>query len=73
MMPHTTEVLPPERPQEPVASDEPVGIVNPRDPAEHGLSGWNPYEVWRTRVKSAGERSPDRSTPLKWPAAVTKA
>jgi hypothetical protein len=28
------------------------GMVNGSDRLAHPQSGWNPYEVWRTRVKS---------------------
>ncbi|HLY52882.1 MAG TPA: hypothetical protein VKQ31_07740 [Steroidobacteraceae bacterium] len=44
-----TEALPVERRPETAANEEFTGILNRRDAP--GRDGWDPYEVWRTRVK----------------------
>jgi len=40
-----------------VAADQSVPAVEHRDP---GTAGWDPYEVWRTRVKA---KRPERDPP----------
>jgi hypothetical protein len=35
----------------PAANEERTGMVNALDRLARPLSGWDPYEVWRTRVK----------------------
>ena len=46
------------------ANEEFSALVNGLDGLEHPQSGWDPYEVWRTRVKSSSrikrERDPLR-------------
>ena len=44
------EGLPVERPGPSAANEEFTGIVNRRDAS--GRQGWDPYEVWRTRVRT---------------------
>jgi hypothetical protein len=48
----------------PAANEEFSALVNGLDRLEHPQSGWDPYEVWRTRVKSSSrikrERDPLR-------------
>ena len=36
----------------PAAKEEFTGMVDGLDRLARPQSGWNPYEVWRTRVKS---------------------
>jgi len=36
----------------PAAKEEFTGMANGLDRLARPQSGWNPYEVWRTRVKS---------------------
>ena len=36
----------------PAAKEEFTGMANGLDRLVRPQSGWNPYEVWRTRVKS---------------------
>jgi hypothetical protein len=47
----------------PAAKEEFTGMVNGVDRLARPQSGWDPYEVWRTRVKAAStvmqERGPD--------------
>ena len=35
------------------ANEEFSALVNGLDRLEHPQSGWDPYEVWRTRIKAA--------------------
>ena len=35
----------------PVANERFTGMVNHPDSLTHAQSGWDPYEVWRTRLK----------------------
>jgi hypothetical protein len=35
----------------PAANEELTGVVNRRDSLERPQSGWDPYEVWRTRLR----------------------
>jgi hypothetical protein len=35
----------------PVANERFTGMVNGTDGVTHSQSGWDPYEVWRTRLK----------------------
>jgi len=35
----------------PAANEERTGMADALDRLAHPLSGWDPYEVWRTRVK----------------------
>jgi hypothetical protein len=48
----------------PAANEEFSALVNGLDRLEHPQSGWDPYEVWRTRVKTSSrikrERDPLR-------------
>jgi hypothetical protein len=47
----------------PAAKEEFTGLANGLDRLARPQSGWDPYEVWRTRVKAAStvmqERQPD--------------
>jgi hypothetical protein len=47
----------------PAAKEEFTAMVNGGDRLANPHSGWDPYEVWRTRVKGAStvlqEREPD--------------
>jgi hypothetical protein len=44
------------------ANDESTGIVDRPDPARaEQADGWDPYEVWRTRVKPSLRTRPDRA------------
>jgi hypothetical protein len=47
----------------PAAKEEFTAMVNGLDRLARPQSGWDPYEVWRTRVKGAStvmrEREPD--------------
>jgi hypothetical protein len=51
----------------PAAKEEFTGMVNGGDRLARPQSGWDPYEVWRTRVKAAStvmqEREPRPVTP----------
>jgi hypothetical protein len=44
--------LPLRQPAEPAANDASIGIVTPLPEAPKPQAGWDPQEVWRTRVKS---------------------
>jgi hypothetical protein len=44
----------------PAAKEESTGMVNGLDKLAHPQSGWNPYEVWRTRVKGASSVMQER-------------
>jgi hypothetical protein len=46
------EGLPVRQPAAPAANDESIGIVTPPPEAPKREAGWDPQEVWRTRVKS---------------------
>jgi len=37
----------------PAANEQFTGMVNGLDSLARPQSGWDPYEVWRTRVKAA--------------------
>jgi hypothetical protein len=34
------------------ANEELVSVATPSDKIERRATGWDPYEVWRTRVKA---------------------
>jgi hypothetical protein len=40
-----------------LAAEEFTGMVNGLDRLARPRSGWDPYEVWRTRVKAASRRN----------------
>lgn len=44
----------------PAANEEFTEMVNGLDTLARPESGWDPYEVWRTRVKSASTVMPER-------------
>ena len=44
----------------PAAIEEFTGTVNGLDRVERPRSGWDPYEVWRTRVKASETIKTDR-------------
>jgi hypothetical protein len=44
----------------PAANEEFTGTVNGLDRVERPRSGWDPYEVWRTRVKASETIKTDR-------------
>jgi len=48
----------------PAANEEFTAMVNARDRLSRPHAGWDPYEVWRTRVKESAtvmrERAPSR-------------
>jgi hypothetical protein len=46
------EGLPLQQPAVPAANDDSRGIVTPPPEAPKREAGWDPQEVWRTRVKS---------------------
>ena len=45
----------------PVAKEEFSGMVNGLDRLARPQSGWDPYEVWRTRVKAASTVMQERT------------
>ena len=44
----------------PAANQEFTGIVNALDGLSRPQAGWDPYEVWRTRVKGSASVMPER-------------
>jgi hypothetical protein len=42
------------------ANEEFTADADGVDAAERPHSGWNPYEVWRTRVKESSSGTPER-------------
>ena len=44
----------------PAANEEFSALVNGLDRLEHPRSGWDPYEVWRTRVKTSSRIKRER-------------
>ena len=67
MIQDTVEGLPVDQRMEPAAANEEfTGIVSRRD-ATRRESGWDPYEVWRTRVRApykAARAKKDRARDL---------
>ena len=45
----------------PAAKEEFTGMVNGLDRLARPQSGWDPYEVWRTRVKGASTVMQERA------------
>ena len=41
------------------AANEEFTATDGGDSAERPASGWNPYEVWRTRVKDSASETPE--------------
>jgi hypothetical protein len=51
----------------PAANEELTGTVNGVGRLARPQSGWDPYEVWRTRVKGSSTVVPERERgPLRW-------
>jgi hypothetical protein len=44
----------------PAANEEFTELVNALDGLEYSRRGWDPYEVWRTRVKSSSREKGER-------------
>jgi hypothetical protein len=44
----------------PVANETFTGMVNRPDSVMHSQSGWDPYEVWRTRLKRPAVATQER-------------
>ena len=44
----------------PVGNDGFTGMVNRPDSLTHSQSGWDPYEVWRTRLKRPSVATQER-------------
>ena len=44
----------------PAANEEFTGLMGGMDPLAYPRSGWDPYEVWRTRVKASARAKPER-------------
>jgi hypothetical protein len=44
----------------PAANEEFTAMANGLDRVARPQSGWNPYEVWRTRVKASSSVMPER-------------
>lgn len=44
----------------PAANEEFAELVNGVDGTEQSRAGWDPYEVWRTRVKSFARAKSER-------------
>jgi len=42
-----------------LAANEEFTATDGGDSAERPASGWNPYEVWRTRVKDSASETPE--------------
>lgn len=54
----------PAGPQGSVAANEEFGEeVNGYAPLTHSTSGWDPYEVWRTRVKNSSRTEEREADP----------
>ena len=69
MIQDNVEGLPVEQRMEPPAANEEfTGIVSRRGDATRRESGWDPYEVWRTRVRApykAARAKKDRARDLR--------
>jgi hypothetical protein len=51
----------------PATNDEFTGVVNGLDKLPPPQSGWDPYEVWRTRVKASSTVTRERERePLRY-------
>ena len=48
----------------PAANEEFATPVDELERVEFSRSGWNPYEVWRTRVKSSSRAKGERERDL---------
>jgi hypothetical protein len=44
----------------PAANEEFPGMLSGLDRLAYPRSGWDPYEVWRTRVKASSRMKPER-------------
>lgn len=55
----TAEGRPVERRTDDAANEDFTGIVNRRDSARRE-GGWDPYEVWRTRVRAPSKAAKPR-------------
>jgi hypothetical protein len=44
----------------PAANEESTGTVKAQDRLARPQSGWDPYEVWRTRVRASSSVMPER-------------
>jgi hypothetical protein len=44
----------------PAANEEFTRTVNGIDGVSYSRAGWDPYEVWRTRVKASSGQRPER-------------
>jgi hypothetical protein len=60
----TVEGLPAERRAETAANGEFTGNVTRPDTSQ---SGWDPYDVWRTRVRTPSKAGPGEKTPPRDP------
>jgi hypothetical protein len=66
------EGLPVENLAETAANGEFTGNVTRPDTAGR-QSGWDPYEVWRTRVRTPSKAAPGRENTAARPAALIEA
>ena len=68
MIRDTVEGLPVERRAQTAASEGVTGNVTSVDPGRQ--SGWDPYEVWRTRIKTLATAPPAEKRPAAQAPAV---
>lgn len=47
-----------------VAANEEAAFEAPRAPTQAAVAGWDPYEVWRTRVKPPQDRLDEPRKPM---------
>jgi hypothetical protein len=66
------EGLPVEQRADTAANEDFTAIVNRRDSARRE-GGWDPFEVWRTRVHAPSRAAPGEKRPLEGPSALTVA
>jgi len=50
-------------PPEPVAANEEFAGINDEERLGRAQSGWDPYDVWRTRVKNSAEAKEREADP----------
>lgn len=53
----------PADPQEPVAANEEFAGTDDYERLARARSGWDPYEVWRTRVKNSAKAQEREADP----------